>query len=205
MNKKQLTIINESTCYDGFFKLKKFELKHTLYQGGWSEPVTRELFERGNCVAVLLYDPCRDEVVIIEQFRVGALQTPGKEWLLEIVAGAVEEGETSEEVARREAMEEAGCRIEALIKINDFFSSPGGTSELVTLFCAKVNTTNIGGIHGIKDESEDIAVSILKFANVYQLLLAGKILSAIPIIAIQWLYIHRDDLRQQWIAESKQP
>ena len=196
---KQFKIIKETTPYQGFFSLKTFELKHTLYNGGWSKPITRELFHRGNCVAVLLYDPHRDEVVIIEQFRVGAMQLPDEQaWLLEIVAGAIETGETAEEVAYRESIEEAGCEIKQLIKINDFFTSPGGTSELLSLFCGKVDTSNVGGIHGLDHEDEDIAVTAMKFNDVYQLLLDGKILSAIPIIAIQWLYINKAKLRQQW-------
>ncbi len=196
MTEKKFTIIEEKTHYQGFFSLKSFTLKHTLYKGGWSQTITRELFHRGNCVAVLLYDPIRDEVVIIEQFRVGALQMSDQAWLLEIVAGAIEPGETAEQVAYRESVEEAGCEIQQLIKINDFFTSPGGTSELLSLFYGKVDTTNIGGIHGLEHEHEDILVTTMKFEKVYQLLLDGKILSAIPIIAIQWLYINRDSLRQ---------
>lgn len=198
--KKQFDIIKEETVYSGFFSLKKFTVKHTLYKGGWSNTVTRELFHRGNCVAVLLYDPNRDEVVIIEQFRIGALQLadPEQAWLLEVVAGAIELGETAEEVAYRESVEEAGCKIQELIKINDFFTSPGGTSELLTLYCGKVDTTHIGGIHGLEHENEDISVKAIKFDEVYQLLEDGKILSAIPIIAIQWLKINRDKLRNQW-------
>ena len=200
MAKKEFTIIKETSVHSGFFTMKEFELKHTLYNGGWSNTITRELFHRGNCVAVLLYDPKRDEVVIIEQFRVGAMQVPDQAWLLEIVAGAIEQGETAEEVAYRESIEEAGCEIQELIKINDFFTSPGGTSELLTLFCGKVDTTNVGGMHGLDYEDEDISVTTLKFDDAYQLLLDGKILSAIPIIAIQWLYINRDNLRQQWLV-----
>lgn len=200
---KQFEIINEKTAYTGFFKLKEFTVKHTLYKGGWSNTITRELFHRGNCVAVLLYDPNRDEVVIIEQFRIGALQMPDPEqaWLLEVVAGAIEEGETAEDVAYRESIEEAGCDIQELIKINDFFTSPGGTSELLTLYCGKVDTTDVGGIHGLDHEDEDISVKAMKFDDVYQLLLDGKILSAIPIIAIQWLKINRNDLQLKWSKE----
>ncbi len=193
---KEFTIINETTPYQGFFSIKEVELKHTLFNGGWSRPIKRELFHRGNCVAVLLYDPIRDEVVIIEQFRIGAVQLGEQAWLLEIVAGAIEPGEAAEEVAYRESMEEAGCEILELIKINDFFTSPGGTSELLSLFYGKINSQNIGGIHGLDEEDEDISVTTMKFDDVYQLLLEGKILSAIPIIAIQWLYINRDKLRQ---------
>ncbi|NOQ82220.1 MAG: NUDIX domain-containing protein [Methylophaga sp.] len=197
MATKQFEIIKETICYNGFFRLTTVELRHTLYKGGWSQPITRELFQRGNCVAVLLYDPDRDEVVIIEQFRVGAIQIPDQAWLLEIVAGAIETGETAEEVAYRESIEEAGCEIQELVKINDFFTSPGGTSELLSLFYGKVDTTHVGGIHGLDEEDEDIAVTTMKFDDVYQLLLDGKILSAIPIIAIQWLFINRDSLRQK--------
>ena len=196
MTDKKFTIIEEKTNYQGFFSLKSFTLKHTLYKGGWSQPITRELFHRGNCVAVLLYDPIRDEVVIIEQFRIGAMQMPEQAWLLEIVAGYIEPGETAEDVAFRESIEEAGCEIQQLIKINDFFTSPGGTSELLSLFYGQVDTTHIGGLHGLDDENEDIWVTTMKFEDVYQRLLEGKILSATPIIAIQWLFINRDRLRQ---------
>jgi ADP-ribose pyrophosphatase len=196
MTKKKFTILEEKTHYQGFFSLKSFTLKHTLYKGGWSPVITRELFQRGNCVAVLLYDPLRDEVVIIEQFRIGAMQFPEQAWLLEIVAGAIEPGETAEEVAYRESIEEAGCEIQQLIKINEFFTSPGGTSELLSLFYGRVDTSHIGGIHGLDHEDEDIFVTTMKFNEVYQLLLDGKILSAIPIIAIQWLFINRENLRQ---------
>lgn len=196
MTEKKFTIIEEKIQYQGFFSLKTVTLKHTLYKGGWSQPISREIFQRGNCVAVLLYDPVRDEVVIIEQFRIGAVQMPEQAWLLEIVAGAIEPGETAEEVAYRESIEEAGCEIQQLIKINDFFTSPGGTSELLSLFYGRVDTSDIGGIHGLDHEDEDIFVTTMKFDKVYKLLLDGKILSAIPIIAIQWLFINRDKIRQ---------
>lgn len=197
--KKQFKIIKQTPEYQGFFSLKTVTVSRTLYQGGWSEPLSRELFERGNCVAVLLYDPLRDEVVIIEQFRVGALQlNDERAWLLEIVAGAIEPGETAADVAMREAVEEAGCEIVELIKVMDFFTSPGGTSELLTLFCGRVDTSQVGGVHGLDEEDEDIAVTALPYSEVCQLLHDGKILSAIPIIAIQWLMLNRDMLRKQW-------
>lgn len=199
MAEKQFTIVNETTPYKGFFSLKKVDVKHTLYQGGWSPVLTRELFHRGNCVAVLLYDPKRDEVVMIEQFRVGAMQIGDKAWLLEIVAGAIEQGETAEAVAYRESIEEANCEIQELIKINDFFTSPGGTSELLTLYCGKVDSESAGGFHGLDHEDEDIAVTAMSFDQVYQKLLDGEILSAIPIIAIQWLFINRQQLRERWL------
>ncbi|MCK5122195.1 MAG: NUDIX domain-containing protein [Methylococcales bacterium] len=195
---KEFKIIKQEVAYKGFFRLEKYHLKHTLFQGGWGEEICRELFMRGNCVAVLLYDPDRDEVVLIEQFRAGAVLNPDRAWLVEIVAGAIEEGESAEEVAYRESVEEAGCEIEDLMLINEFYTTPGGSSERISLFCGKVDTSNVGGVHGLDDEHEDILVTVEKFDKVYQMVESGEIESGIPIIAIQWLYINRDKLRAKW-------
>ncbi len=199
MSIKQFEVIQKETVYQGFFRLEQYTLKHTLFRGGWSQPITRELFRRGNCVAVLLYDPERDEVILIEQFRVGALYQPQRAWLVEIVAGAIEDGETAEEVAYREAEEEAGCKILELLEIQQFYTTPGGCSERITLFCGRVDSRAVGGVHGLIEEDEDIHVSAVQFAEVFQMLEDGKIESGIPIIAIQWLYIHRDELRARWL------
>lgn len=197
-HKKQFEIVHRNTVYQGFFRLENYCLKHTLYAGGWSEEINRELFRRGSCVAVLLYDPYRDELVLIEQFRVGAILQPNQAWLWEIVAGAIEEGETAEEVAYRESEEEAGCQIQDLQFISEFYTTPGGASERITLFCGKVDSSGVGGIHGLKDEHEDILVTPVKFDRAYRMLESGEIESAIPIIAIQWLALNKPLLLQRW-------
>ncbi len=194
---KEFKINNREVAYNGFFRLEKYQLQHTLFQGGWSKEITRELFMRGNCVAVLLYDPKRDEVVLIEQFRAGAILNPDRAWLLEIVAGAIEEGETAEEVAYRESVEEAGCEIKELSLISEFYTTPGGASERISLFLGIVDTSNVGGIHGLDHEDEDILVSTEKFDEMFRMVEDGRIESGIPIIALQWLYINRDKVRQQ--------
>ncbi len=199
---RQFEILRQETIYQGFFRLEHYRLQHTLYGGGWSQALNRELFRRGNCVAVLLYDPYRDEVVIIEQFRVGAILQPERAWLLEIVAGAIEEGETAEQVAYREAFEEAGCEVQDMFIINEFFTTPGGASERITLFCGKVDTSTVGGIHGLPDEHEDILVRAVKFDEVYRMLESGMIESAIPIIAIQWLALNKTQLLQKWLSRG---
>ena len=203
MSAKQFEIIDHQTLYHGFFNLEQYSLKHTLFNGGWSEVIQRELFRRNNCVAVLLYDPLRDEVVILEQFRVGALAQPQRAWLLEIVAGAIEAGETAREVAYREAQEEAGCEISELFEIMQFYTTPGGSSERITLFCGRVDSSQIGGVHGLAAEGEDILVSAVKAEQVFNMLESGAIESGIPIIAIQWLYINRESLRQRWLAAAE--
>lgn len=203
MSDKYFEILDVETPYQGFFRLERYTLRHSLFQGGWSKPIQRELFRRGNCVAVLLYDPDRDAVVLIEQFRVGAVLQADRAWLVEIVAGAIEEGETAEEVALREAFEEAGCEIQTLMEIQQFYTTPGGCSERITLFCGKVDSRAIGGIHGLDDEDEDILVTVIKSEEAFELLESGKIESGIPIIALQWLYIHRQRLRDQWCSHDE--
>jgi len=200
---KQFEILDKETIYQGFFRVEKYRLKHTLYGGGWSAEITRELFMRGRCVAVLLYDPHADKVVLIEQFRTGAILNPEKAWLVEIVAGAIEEGEIAEQVAYRESQEEAGCEIQQLIVINEFYTTPGGSSEWITLFCGKVDSTQVGGVHGLDHENEDIWVRAVDFDEAYFMLENGEIESAIPIIAIQWLALNRQKLKQTWGHERQ--
>lgn len=195
---KQFEILAKDIMYQGFFRVEKYRLRHTLFGGGWSAELTRELFMRGSCVAVLLYDPHADKVVLIEQFRTGAILHPDRAWLVEIVAGAIEDGESAEEVAYRESLEEAGCEIQQLMVINEFYTTPGGSSEWITLFCGKVDSTHVSGIHGLDHEDEDIWVRAVDFNEAYLMLENGEIESAIPIIAIQWLALNRQKLKQEW-------
>jgi len=195
---KQFEILSKEIVYQGFFRMEKYRLKHTMFGGGWSAEITRELFMRGSCVAVLLYDPDTDKVVLIEQFRTGAILNPDRAWLVEIVAGAIEEGESAEEVAYRESLEEAGCEIQQLMVINEFYTTPGAFSEWITLFCGKVDSTHVGGIHGLDHEDEDILVRTVDFDEAYLMLQNGEIESAIPIIAIQWLALNRQKLKLEW-------
>jgi ADP-ribose pyrophosphatase len=196
---KEFKIINKEILYSGFFRMEKYCLKHTLYGGGWSAEINRELFVRGSCVAVLLYDPERDKVVLIEQFRAGAILNPDRAWLVEIVAGAIEENETAKEVAYRESIEEAGCEIQELIVINEFYTTPGGASERITLFCGKIDSSKVGGIHGLDHEDEDIWVRTVNFDEAYRMVENNEIESAIPIIAIQWLALNKEKILQKWL------
>jgi len=195
---EKFEIIEKTIGYKGFFTLSRLCLRHQKYDGSWTEVLTRELFERGHAVAILLYDPVRDEVVLIEQFRVGALDFPGDPWLLEIVAGIIEDDESEQRVVAREALEEAGCVIEQLEPVCKYLVSPGGTTESTALFCGKVDTTNVGGVHGVVEEGEDIQVKVVSYEESVALLKSGRICSASPIIALQWLMMNRERLRQQW-------
>ena len=191
-------IIEKTLRYKGFFQIAYYRFRHRLFAGGWSGVIEREVFERGHAVAVLPYDPAADAVVLIEQFRIGALVAGFAPWQVEIVAGIIEENETPEEVARRETKEDAGAVVGALIPICRYLVSPGGASESVALYCGRVDSRNLGGIHGLAHENEDIRVEVRSFSEAMVELNEGRIANAVSIIALQWLALHRERLRRDW-------
>lgn len=195
-----LQIIDRETAYRGFFRIDRYRLRHRLHRGGWSAELTREVFERGRAVGLLLYDPERDAVVMVEQFRVAAHVAGFSPWQLEIVAGIVDHaGEAEADVARREAREEAGLVIDGeLLPVHRFLTSPGGTTEAVTVFCGRVDARAAGGIHGLAEEHEDIKVVVKPYAEALAMLRAGKVENAFSMVALYWLAANRAKLRKRW-------
>ncbi len=189
--REDMQLLAEEVGYKGFFRLLRLRLRHRLFAGGWSQEITRELFDRGHAAAVLPYDPVRDEVVLVEQFRVGAVYAEGNPWLLEIVAGIVEEGESEEAVVRREALEEAGLTLKTLTRAMSYFSSPGGCSERITVFIGEVDASEAASHAGLASESEDIRVHRLPREQAMQWLAEGRIDNAASVIALQWLELQR--------------
>ena len=201
MNRDDVEIIEKETKFQGFFRLHCYRLRHRLFEGGWSDARSQEMFERGNAAAALLYDPDSDAVVLIEQFRPGAFTSGrGTPWLVEIVAGIVDDGEDVEQAIRREAIEESGSTIIDIVPMVDVFASPGGSSEIVSLFCGRVDSRDVGGIHGHAHEGENIRVIVEPADDAFNRLKSGDIHNAILVIALQWLEKHRDTLRQTWLA-----
>lgn len=198
MDEGKVEIESRTTVFQGFFRIEKFRLRHSLFGGGMSATMSRELFERGHAVAVLPYDPVLDRVVLIEQFRIGALEDAEGAWLTEIVAGMIGKDESVEAVARREAEEEAGCVIAEMVPICRFYSSPGGCSESVMLYCGRVDASDAGGIHGLADEHEDIRVFTTSFSEAFSWVESGRVNSAAPIIALQWLALNRAQVQKLW-------
>lgn len=191
-------IVEESTAWSGFWKLKLFRLRHRRFAGGWSATLTRELHCRGEAVGVLLYDPRLDALGVVEQFRIGAAFRAGSPWLLELVAGLVEEGETPAEVAVRETAEESGCVIEELVPVAGYYSSPGGTDEYFHLFCGRTDLSAAAELHGKPGEHEDIRLHVVPYADARELERQGRFNNAHTLIAMQWLHMHRDELRRAW-------
>jgi ADP-ribose pyrophosphatase len=195
---QDVRILDETTVFSGHFSVRRLTLQHRCFGGGWSEPAVRELFERGDAVGVLPYDPIDDAVVLIEQFRPGAIRGSQSPWMLELVAGVVEPGESDEEVARREAMEEAGCDMSELVSIATVLPSAGACTEQVRLFCGRVNHAAIGAVHGLADEGEDILVHSVSRTDALALVAANRIPNGHTLIALQWLHIQGDALRERW-------
>ncbi|WP_431025734.1 NUDIX domain-containing protein [Halomonas sp. H5] len=186
----------ETTClHQGFFRLEERTLRHRLFQGGWSPAIRREVHVRRDAVGVLPYDVERDRVVLVEQLRAGALDDPLGPWKLEPVAGLVEEGEAPAEVARREALEEAGCSLDELIELHTYYPSPGACNERVTLYLGLTDSRGLGGVHGLDSEHEDIQVHVLPFGEAWELLEAGRLDNAMCLIAFHWLARERAALR----------
>lgn len=198
----KVEIIERELCYRGFFSLERVHLRHSLHRGGMSPVLVREILEKGDVVALLPYDPVTDTVVMIEQFRVGAIANAPSAWLLEIVAGLIEPGEPPEDVARREAAEEAGLAVRRIEPIARFFATPSKSSELTHLFCGEVDAAAAGGVHGLAHEGEDIRVVPLPAEQAFALLETGRIDSAWPMIALMWLQTHRERLRRAWRAQG---
>ena len=193
-------ILKRETVHQGFSRLDRYRLRHRLYAGGWSAEMEREIFERGKTVGVLLYDPERDEVILVEQFRLPAHLAGFPAWELEIVAGIVDhQGESAEDLARREAKEEAGVEILGeLIPVHRYMPSPGACTETVEILCGRVDARGAGGIHGLAQEHEDIKVVVLSYRETMKLLRTDQIKNGLTALALYWLDAHRAQLRRPW-------
>ena len=201
---KDVEIISRSLEHDGFLQIEHLQLRHRLFSGEWSEVFTRELQLKDPAVGVLLFDPDQDALLLVRQFRVGMFSDASLHgdkalgWPLEIVAGMVGSTEQYEAVALRECKEESNCVPTDLIKICEYYNSPGGSNEKIILFCGRIDSRNAGGVYGLMEEHEDIEVQVLSYVDAMSLIDSGEINNAMTIIALQWLQLHRQELLDSW-------
>ena len=193
-------IIEKATVFVGYGRIDRYRLRHRQHAGGLGPELTREVLERGHVAAVLPIDPERDLVVLIEQFRPGAFAAGIEPWLLECVAGIIEDGESAEAMARREAREEAGCEVLDLVPMHRIITSPGACSETVQLFAGRVDAGGVGGVHGLAHEGEDILVRTFSVDEALALLDEGRVTNAKSIIALHWLARHYPALKARWLG-----
>jgi len=211
MSRDDVEVIEKKQEFKSYVRVNSYRLKHALFAGGQSAEISREVLERGHAAAVLLYDPDLDLLVMIEQFRPGAFaaiqsgRMPASEspWLVECVAGIIEDGESPEDVVRREAIEEADCAISELVPLCHYYTSPGCVSESVFLFCGRVDASNAGGIHGLDSEHEDIRVFTISPDQALQWLATGRINNSMTMIALQWLQLNKDKLAREWLRSGQ--
>jgi len=191
----QVEILDKQDTTVGFLTIGRYRLRHSLFSGGWSDEIKRDRLQGLGAASVLLYDPQRDQVALLEQFRIGALESGKDAWLLETVGGHIGVNESPEQVAHRESREEAGCDLRALIPICEFWVSPGLSDERISLYCGIVDSQGLGGVHGLDEEHEDIRVNVMPAQEAIDELYDGRANSTSIIIALQWLAMNRERLR----------
>ena len=199
--REQVKVLSRKPLHAGYIRVDELILRHRLFAGGDSEPFRRELIVRPRGVGVLLYDPARREAVLVRQFRVGMIDEPRSPWLLELIAGMVDEGEDPLQVAHRESREESGIEPVNVVRICDYYNSPGVGNERISLFCGQVDASTARGIHGLDEEHEDIEVVVVPYDDLIAAVENGQINNAMTIIATQWLCIHHDELLRLWGVE----
>lgn len=198
MTEDDAEIIEKTTSFQGYFRVDRYVLKIRQFDGSWSQPFAREIFERGHAVSLILYDPVRDEVGLVEQFRPGALAAGWEPWLIELPAGIIDDGQTPEEVAIREAEEETGTVISDPIPVRRYLVTPGGSTETNQIFAARIDSSQLSGVHGLEEEAEDIRVFPLPAEQAFQWVESGRICNGMTIIGLEWLAKNRDFLRRRW-------
>jgi ADP-ribose pyrophosphatase len=201
-----VAITGAEVAFERFLRMDVFHFRHRLFSGEWSEPRSYDVLRRGPAVAIVLYDPDRDAVVLVEQFRLPALLAGSSPWQLEAAAGLVDGDEPPEAVALRETHEETGLTlIGPPIPIQRYLPSTGDSDESVFLFCGRVDSTAAGGVHGVPEEHEDIRVVVKSWAEIESMLDAAAIESSHTLIALHWLLRHRGRLRQLWPPRTHNP
>lgn len=200
-SKKDVEIVEQKTAHQGFMGLLIYQLRYRLFAGGWSEILTRECVLRRQAVTILAYDPVQDSLIFVEQIRLGALACDNP-WMLEVVAGVIEPDETASQVATRELVEETGCQALHCEHVLDYFSSPGGSTEQLSLYCARVDASQALEFRGVASEGEDIRVHVLSVKTVLDMLAQNQFKSGPTILALQWFANRYQSLRNEWLQED---
>ncbi len=197
--RNDVDVLKRERRYQGYTAIDNFTLQHAAFQGGQTEALLRECQDKPPVVAVLPYDPVQNKVVLIEQFRVGALEDDLSPWLIEIVAGISDQpDESMEALARRELLEETGLTAEALLLMHRYWASPGASNEQVTLYCAKITSPDSGGFFGVSHEGEDIRMFVVSLDEALSLMAAGRICNSLTLIGLQWLALQQDLIGKKW-------
>ena len=183
--------------YARYFGVQEDDLRFRRFDGGQSDRVTRAGFILGDAVTVLPYDPVRDRVMVVEQYRYGAwLRGDPNPWSLEAVAGRIDPGETPEAAARRETVEETGLDLGDLLPVGRYYPSPGAVTEYIISYVALADLDDgAAGVGGLASEAEDIRAHVIGFDRLMGLIDSGEVENAPLLISAQWLAARRDRIR----------
>ncbi|MGC1430148.1 MAG: NUDIX domain-containing protein [Albidovulum sp.] len=183
--------------YANYFAVEEYDLRFRRFDGAMSPEVNRAVFISGDAAVVLPYDPVRDRVLLIEQFRMGPYaRGDSQPWLLEAIAGRIDGGETPEAAAIREAREEAGLELRDLIPASHYYPSPGAKAEYLYTYVGIADLPDsAAGLGGLSGEDEDIRAHVVSFDRFMELIDSGEANTAPLIILGNWLGRHRARLR----------
>jgi ADP-ribose pyrophosphatase len=199
----KVELLSTEILADRHFRYELLTLSTETFSGEMSQSFKREAVRSGPAVAVLLYDPSADRLVMIEQFRIAAyLNHLPSAWILECAAGLVDEGETSEVAARREVKEETNCEVGRMEFAGAYLSSPGISDEMVTIYVGEVDAALAGGVHGHVDEGEDIRTIVLTVEEALAAADRGAVVNVMAQVALLWFARHGDALRQSWLGSA---
>jgi len=180
-------VTEEKRIFDDFFKIDEAHLKYERFDGTMSDPVRRLNFNRGDSVAAIILNTDTQQVILVNQFKYPTLKKDDG-WIVETVAGMLEDGEDPEECIRREILEEVGYKVNKLEFISKFYVSPGGTSERIFLYYAEVNNEGkIAGGGGLASEHEEIPAVRIPLEEVWDGLDNAQFIDAKTIISLMWL------------------
>ncbi len=188
----KVKIINQTTIFDDFFKIKKANLQYEMFDGQMSKTITRLNCERRNSVGAVIFNRDTQKVVLVNQFRFPCYQEQKSQyhegWISEIIAGIVDEGETSEDAIKRETKEETGYIVEKTEKIGKFYLSPGYSSEQITLYYIEIDKQTLQNTNrGLLSEGENIKIVEYDLKDLYSAIYKNKLEDAKTIIGIQYL------------------
>jgi nudix-type nucleoside diphosphatase (YffH/AdpP family) len=196
MGRNDVQVIEARKRYAGFFNVEELDLSFRRFDGSMSDPVNRAVFIGVDCAIVLPYDPVRDRVMLVEQFRTGAyLRGDPNPWTVEPIAGRIDPGEGPEEAARREALEEAGITVTDLKCVSAAYPSPGSTTEHFFIYIGIADLPDgSAGVGGKLSEAEDIRSQIMDWEDFDKALNAGEFRLLPLLVAGHWLARNRDGL-----------
>jgi ADP-ribose pyrophosphatase len=191
--------------WSGRFPLDRVRFRHRRFDGAVTRLKTWELWRRGKAAALLPYDPVRDAVLLIEQFRLPALAAGLDPVVVEIPAGLCDPGESAEETVRREVKEEMGVETDRLHAVGRFILTAGGADEVCTVFAGRVRAPEpepdgVIGYAGAQAEDEDILVRLWDAEAAIAAAVEGRFPNSVTAISLLWLNAAREKLRREWMA-----